>query len=308
MTETYAELRQKAANYYAENEVAPKLEDILNKMFFEKPNDIYGRLAEFFEGFAATPTITSLSAKKVLDGCGSTGLQCSVYATVKNHPTLLSTTEMSLEKELTMLPFQQQFISDSQITSDEIVERSCTHIVETISEKLNNVSLIQQEEVDQILKDWINDVEYDKFVFSNHLGDDDDDHSRTPTPSSGKKKKAPSAKGKAGKVPDKPVPPKEAMENRLKGCSAVSLVSVAVLKAAASFLRKPAFEHLRHTMSVVSGTAQECEKSVISMPTTAITVMSGGKATPGKLNLVKSVFAIANPGWTVSESMTNLSK
>uniref|UniRef100_H2YM27 phosphopyruvate hydratase n=1 Tax=Ciona savignyi TaxID=51511 RepID=H2YM27_CIOSA len=90
--------------------------------------------------------------------------------------------------------------------------------------------------------------------------------------------------------------------------SAVSLVSVAVLKAAASFLRKPAFEHLRHTMSVVSGTAQECEKSVISMPTTAITVMSGGKATPGKLNLVKSVFAIANPGWTVSESMTNLSK
>ena len=43
---------------------------------------------------------------------------------------------------------------------------------------------------------------------------DDQDEFLAPSPSSGKKKKGASAKQKASKIPDKPVPPKEPFEQR----------------------------------------------------------------------------------------------
>uniref|UniRef100_F6V8G3 Enolase 4 n=1 Tax=Ciona intestinalis TaxID=7719 RepID=F6V8G3_CIOIN len=284
-SKSYQELRQNAANYYAENAVAPKLEEILNKMFYEQPNDVYGRLSEYFEEFALTPNIVKISANKVMDGVGAGGLQCSVFAEVKNQPKVLSSLSMSLEKEISMLPLQQQHTT----------ERGCMHISESISSKLNNVSLLQQTEVDLMLRDWIDDAEYDKFIGANQPTEEDDGHSRTPTPSSGRKKKTSSGKAKVGKVPEKPVPPKEPMEDRLKGCTAASAVSVAVLKAAANFLQK-------------SGIAQQNVDNTVTMPTPAMVVLSGGKSAPGKLHMLKNVFAIAKPGLTISESISNLIK
>ena len=42
--EDFEELKKKATNYYAQNNVQERLEEILNKMFYEDPKDIYGRL------------------------------------------------------------------------------------------------------------------------------------------------------------------------------------------------------------------------------------------------------------------------
>ena len=44
MEENFDELKKKAAEYYASNQVPERLEDILNKMFLEDPKDINGRL------------------------------------------------------------------------------------------------------------------------------------------------------------------------------------------------------------------------------------------------------------------------
>nr|XP_002121113.1 enolase 4-like [Ciona intestinalis] len=44
------------------------------------------------------------------------------------------------------------------------------------------------------------------------------------------------------------------------------------------------------------------------MPTPAMVVLSGGKSAPGKLHMLKNVFAIAKPGLTISESISNLIK
>lgn len=42
------EMKCKAASYYEKNKVPEKLEEILNSMFHEKPEDVYGRLVYLF--------------------------------------------------------------------------------------------------------------------------------------------------------------------------------------------------------------------------------------------------------------------
>ena len=44
MEENFDELKKKAVEYYANNKVPEKLEEILNEMFYENPKDINGRL------------------------------------------------------------------------------------------------------------------------------------------------------------------------------------------------------------------------------------------------------------------------
>ena len=38
------ELKQKAVQYYQENGVPKKMEEILNQMFFDNPDDVFGHL------------------------------------------------------------------------------------------------------------------------------------------------------------------------------------------------------------------------------------------------------------------------
>lgn len=38
------DLKEEAANFYQKNRVPERLEDVLNSLFYEKPNDVYGML------------------------------------------------------------------------------------------------------------------------------------------------------------------------------------------------------------------------------------------------------------------------
>ena len=40
----FYELKQKAVAFYKENSVPEKIEEVLNNMFFENPQDVYGYL------------------------------------------------------------------------------------------------------------------------------------------------------------------------------------------------------------------------------------------------------------------------
>ena len=42
------ELKQKAMEYYAENGVPQKMEEILNSMFYDQPNDVFGHIVSLF--------------------------------------------------------------------------------------------------------------------------------------------------------------------------------------------------------------------------------------------------------------------
>ena len=63
--------------------------------------------------------------------------------------------------------------------------------------------------------EWIDNAE--TGIDAKSSSADPGDHTdTTPIPSSGKKKKSPSAKQKGGKGSDKPIPPREAPEDRIK--------------------------------------------------------------------------------------------
>ncbi len=42
------ELKQQAIEYYAQNGVPQKMEEILNSMFYDKPNDVFGHMVSLF--------------------------------------------------------------------------------------------------------------------------------------------------------------------------------------------------------------------------------------------------------------------
>ncbi len=42
------ELKQQAIEYYAQNGVPQKMEEILNSMFYDKPNDVFGHMVSDF--------------------------------------------------------------------------------------------------------------------------------------------------------------------------------------------------------------------------------------------------------------------
>jgi len=139
--------------------------------------------------------------------------------------------------------------------------------------------------------------------------------SSPPSPSAGKKPKKPSAKGaKGGKAPAKPVPPKEPLPFQVTGCTAVSVASLALLKSAASYLNKDVFQHLHEQVSLISKEEEEAggeggeaaEKKEIKLPIPAVTLVSGGKTSPGKLNLMKSVMVMMKPGTPCDEAVKHL--
>ena len=41
------ELKQQAVNYYAENGMPAKVQEIMNSMFYENPDDVYGHLVSY---------------------------------------------------------------------------------------------------------------------------------------------------------------------------------------------------------------------------------------------------------------------
>nr|CAB3242602.1 enolase-like protein ENO4 [Phallusia mammillata] len=298
------DLKQQAADFYAENKVPERLEEILNSMFFENPKDVYGRLAEYFSGFAVSPVFAHSNGSEVLDSAGNPAVLCQVYGTVKNHDKLLSEVSMSLDKEMTNILGQMEGSGDSIPTISEVATANVSKLTEDLTSKLSGIPLINQLLIDRTISDWVNDVER-SLSKETETKSNEGSPNRTPTPSSGKKKKA-SAKTKTGKPSDKPVPPKEPLENRMMGCTSASVSSLAVAKAAANCQDKPLFEHLHHSLTM----SDSSEKGVydITMPTPAMIVYTGGKTAPGKLNLIKNLFIIGKPNWSSQESCEKLNK
>ena len=49
------ELKQQAIEYYAQNGVPQKMEEILNSMFYDKPNDVFGHMVSEFLDIISCP-------------------------------------------------------------------------------------------------------------------------------------------------------------------------------------------------------------------------------------------------------------
>ncbi|XP_042312967.1 enolase 4 [Sceloporus undulatus] len=114
-------------------------------------------------------------------------------------------------------------------------------------------------------------------------------------PASGKKKST--KPGKKASVMEKPILPAEPPEPIVKGSMAVGCVSLALAKTAAIIREIPLYLHV-----ALLKPSQEMPKE-LAVPLPMITVLSCGKSSPGKLNLMKEVMLIP-PAWlTVKQAM-----
>lgn len=288
------ELKEDAARFFAKNRVPEKLEKVLNSLFYEKPEDVFGRLSCHFEAMALAARISNIDASPVMDSTGNPAIQCRLHCTVRNEDKLLSSTSLSVEPEIPLLPLPPPDSEEKPPSKESVVPSCLEFISSTLSDKLKGCHPTDQRAVDTIIRKFIDDEE-DKHK----PPPKPEEEQRTPTPASGAKKKPPSGKGK-GKATDKPIVPYEPHDFRLQGCSAVSVTSIAVLEAAASFLKKSTCEHLHD----ITGK----DSSTITFPAPSINIISAGKSSPGKLNIAKNVFLIAKPGLTMEKSVGKLTE
>uniref|UniRef100_A0A8C4RLK2 Enolase 4 n=1 Tax=Erpetoichthys calabaricus TaxID=27687 RepID=A0A8C4RLK2_ERPCA len=260
----FYELKQKAAEYYRASGIVQNLEDALNKMFYDKPEDMCGYLSNYFAKLSQPPVISRLLGREVYDGMGQLSVQVDVYCTVKNEEKRVCTAAISSHCEPPDVAFPEAYACDD-VRRSEAVRTALQWIGEPLTELLKDHQPDEQDRLDDLLR-------YLTGPFGSPM---------TSLP-------------KKGNISEKPIPPAEPQEPVLQGSVAVGSVSLAVAKAAATLRSIPLYQHiasLKHPQPA----------SELNIPLPMITVISCGKLSPGKLNLMKEVIAIPAPGLTFKQ-------
>ncbi|XP_033101515.1 enolase 4-like [Anneissia japonica] len=73
------ELKKKAVIFYQENNVPERIEEILNSLFYQNPDDIFGSLSEYFSQLSKPATISQVVGREILDCKGQPTIEIAVY-------------------------------------------------------------------------------------------------------------------------------------------------------------------------------------------------------------------------------------
>jgi len=76
------EEKREAVAYFNKNEAPKEIEQLLNKMFKEKPSDIFGYMAEYFGNRSQAPAISKVSAAEILGSRGFSSFEVSFECTI----------------------------------------------------------------------------------------------------------------------------------------------------------------------------------------------------------------------------------
>ncbi|XP_072095912.1 enolase 4 isoform X4 [Mobula birostris] len=231
-------LKQRAAEYYRSNAVPQRMQQVLNTMFYEKPDDVYGHLANYFGSFANPAAVSRIIGREILDINSQSTVEVEVLCTIKNFEKSVCFAAMS------------NCCSDPNYTTqgtgandNEQKNQSVKFALEWINGPLNSMlkGLLpeNQTHVDRLLR-------YSDY-FRRKVEEDEeqrnkDDEEEKPTepelpspivsaPVGDKKKKSP--KDKRSNVPEKTINPRYPPEALFPGSVAIGVVSLAMAKAAA---------------------------------------------------------------------------
>uniref|UniRef100_A0A8C8DAR3 Enolase 4 n=1 Tax=Oncorhynchus tshawytscha TaxID=74940 RepID=A0A8C8DAR3_ONCTS len=291
----FYDLKMKAAEYYRANGVPQKLEGVLNDMFFDKPEDIYGYLANYFSKLSSPPVISRLLGKEIYDGKGQLSLQAQVLCIIKNEEKTTCSAVISSHREVLDNSFQDPS-GVTNINNDkrrDSVMAALHWIHESLNTILKGSDPCDQTGVDKILSD---------FFMARYLEDQDirNREKENPPPSvpvpepspptAPHKDKKGGDKGKKGNSTEKPIPPPEPSELVLPGSMAIGSVSLAVAKTGALLQCLPLYKYIKALRN-----QQPCPKEM-HIPVPLVTLLSCGKMSPGKLNLLDEVIVIPKAG------------
>uniref|UniRef100_A0A2K5Q6X1 Enolase 4 n=1 Tax=Cebus imitator TaxID=2715852 RepID=A0A2K5Q6X1_CEBIM len=306
-TRELQKLKQQAMEYYRENDVPRRLEELLNSTFYLQPADVYGHLkANCFSKLAKPPTICKIVGKDVLDGLGLPTLQVEIFCTIQNFPKSICSVVISTHFEVheNALPELAE-VEEAERTS--AVSTAVQWVNGSITHELQGIAPFDQAEVDHLLR---------KF-FASKVQEDKDrkelekslEYSAVliplppvppPPPPPPPTKKKGQKPGRKDTATEKPIAPAEPVEPVLSGSMAIGAVSLAVAKTCGMLLNNPLYLNialLKHNQE---------QPTMLSMPLLMVSLVSCGKSSSGKLNLMKEVICIPHPELTTKQGIEML--
>lgn len=286
--------------YYQENEVPRRLEELLNATFYLQPADVYGHLANCMSKLATPPTICRVVGKNVLDGMGLPTLQVEIFCTIQNFPKNVCSVVMSTHFQV-YENAAPELLEVEEMERSEEVSTALRWINEELTVQLQGQTPSNQAQVDQLLRNFFEEKVRDE----KERKELEEKISAVPIPSAPPPSPPPAAKKKgqkAGKkeIPlEKPVTPAEPVEPVLCGSMAIGALSLAVARTSAALRSEPLYLNiasLKHTEL----------PSKFTVPLLMVSLLSCGKSSPGKLNLMKEVICIPYPGSLAKQGVAML--
>ncbi|XP_029466606.1 enolase 4 [Rhinatrema bivittatum] len=299
----FYELKQRAAEYYPHQRGPQRIEEALNTIFFRNPDDVFGALANWFSEFSKSPIISRIAGKKVLDGTGQPTIQLEIFCTVKNNEKSMSSIVMSAGSEPT-----HSALSDTAETNEQKKEQSIETALEWIKEPLNTllkgIVPTEQLKTDQLLSEYFEE-KLEEDLAKQKIEQEEKEKEAAEfqslflpaKPVTPPKKRKGTPKGKKSISSDIHILPAEPVESILKGSIAIGATSLAVAKAGAAVNRTPLY------MYIASLKHKQQLPQQMTMPLPLVTLLSSGKSTSGKLNLMKEVIGIPSTSLTIQESI-----
>ncbi|XP_062958871.1 enolase 4 [Cynocephalus volans] len=301
-TRELQKLKQQAMEYYRENDVPRRLEELLNSTFYLQPADVYGHLANYFSKLAKPPTIYKIVGKNVLDGLGLPTLQVEIFCTVQNFPKNICSVVISAHFEVHESA-SPELAEAEEAERGRAVSTAVQWVNEAITQELQGVAPSNQAEVDRLLRTFFaNKVQEDKERKELEKSLEDStvlvpSPLIPPPPPSPPTKKKGQQPGRKDTLTEKPILPAEPAEPVLCGSMAIGAVSLAVAKTSAVLGNNPLYLNialLKHNQEPLT---------TLTMPLLMVSLVSCGKSSLGKLNLMKEVICIPHPGLTTKQAV-----
>ncbi|XP_076833813.1 enolase 4 isoform X2 [Brachyhypopomus gauderio] len=289
-------LKNKAAEYYRANGIPQKIEAVLNEMFYEKPNDVYGYLANRFSGSSLPPVISAVTGRAMYDARGGAALQADVYCVIRDEEKLVCSAVIT-------------DVDDDVVESEDVVANgnhqqvsvatALKWIREHLRSMLHGFNPAHQTHLDNLLSDfllarYLEDQDARNRERENEEEKSETKNNATPPPTSAPTKdKKGGDKGKKVNSGEKLVPPPEPAEPVLPGAMAVAAVSLAAAKSAASLTTVPLYKYMRNL--------RDQAQVSVPLPTPLLTLLSCGKTSAGKLNLLEEIILLPTAPYTARQ-------
>ncbi|XP_006807129.1 enolase 4 isoform X2 [Neolamprologus brichardi] len=274
----FDEMKTAAAEFYRVSRVPQDIERALHQLFLHRPADQHGYLADYFANLAAPPRISRVTGRQVYDARGRLSLEAEVYCVVHNK-----------EKSMSSAAVSSHLVPESQERTEHVMAA-----VLWINEPLNSM-LKDRDPCDQLKIDHILSTFFKERCLEEKEVRDRERPEVIPSSSPPQTKEKKSInKGKKSTV-EKPLPAAEPQQPVLRGSLAVGSVSLAVAKTGAQIQGVHLYEYVA---------ALRNQEPPFHIPVSLVTLLSCGKTSPGKLNLLEEVILIPKVGQQVKQIIT----
>ncbi|XP_070541221.1 enolase 4-like isoform X2 [Ptychodera flava] len=296
----FYETKQRAVQYYRDNQVPEKIEDILNSMFYENPDDVYGRLSEYFETLAKPSTVSKIVSRQVLDSKGQPTVQTEVHCIVKGVEKHITTTSTASQNCIAdSAPIERREADDAERLQSVLA--AVEFINGPINESVKGLNPVNQKEIDTIVNEVIQKLKEEHEEKERLLKEQqaEQEVSQQPQNEKGKEERSSPKPRKKGSAKSATVVIEEPREQLFSGSNSISAVSQSIARSAAILSKINLFEHIANLRY-----EETPEKYKVPLPMASI--LSFGKAAACKLNMFKEVLIVPKPDKPIDEAIKQI--